>query len=165
MNLPCSRRSITGEQARNLDMILITISPPSAPPAPPLPPRHPCSPCSHPVFQAFSDTAFWSWLPLSPLPHPPTLSSWMDNYSSCRPPMRHNFFQEALPVSTSVLAHRWGCMALQKAVLTSWLCPVHNLSNPPWMPRPPQCLTLLPCYSPHCTVIPKHGLLLVYKLM
>ena len=128
MNLPCSTSSITGEQARNLDMILTTISPPSAPPAPPLPPRHPCSPRSHPVFQTSSDIAFWSWLPLFPFPHPPTLSSWMDNYSSCRPQMRHNFFQEALPVSTSVLAHRWGRTTLQKAVLICWLCTVHSLS-------------------------------------
>ena len=134
MNLPCSTRSITGEQARNLDMILTTISLPSAPPAPPLPPCHPCSPRSHPVFQTSSDTAFWSWLPLFPFPHPPTLSSWMDNYSSCRPPMRHNF---SLPVSTSVLAHRWGCTTLQKAVLICWLCTVHSLSNCPWRPRSP----------------------------
>ena len=134
MNLPCSTRSITGEQARNLDMILTTISLPSAPPAPPLPPCHPCSPRSHPVFQTSSDTAFWSWLPLFPFPHPSTLSSWTDNYSSCRPPMRHNF---SLPVSTSVLAHRWGCTTLQKAVLICWLCTVHSLSNCPWRPRSP----------------------------
>lgn len=134
MNLPCSTRSITGEQARNLDMILTTISLPSAPPAPPLPPCHPCSPRSHPVFQTSSDTAFWSWLPLFPFPHPPTLSSWMDNYSSCRPPMRHNF---SLPVSTSVLAHRLGCTTLQKAVLICWLCTVHSLSNCPWRPCSP----------------------------
>lgn len=28
----------------------------------------------------------------------------------------------------------------------------------------PQCVTLLPCYSPCCAVFPKHGLLLVCKL-
>lgn len=131
-------------KARNLDMTLTTISLLSAPPAPPLPPRHPCSPRSHPVCQASGDIAFWSWLPLSPLPHPPTLSSWMDNYSSCRPPMRHDFFQEALPVSTSVLAHRWGCTTLQKAVLIRWLCTVHSLSNPPWKPRSPSAWRFYP---------------------